>query len=348
MKVKIAQKCNEGDIPTLDEIDVYYKIKEAKKPKSGVPGDLPRKLIKEFAPELTTPLVSIYNNIISSGTWPSDWKVEFGIPLQKVQNPKSEDELRIISLTKFFSKVFEKFVMEWLLEYISPYIDCGQYGGLKGSSVSHYLVDFINFVLYNQDIKDIHAVLAVAVDFSKAFNRVNHNIVIELLSDLGVPGWLLDVVIGFLEHRELLVNYKGETSNKKNMPGGGPQGTLLGMLLFLVLINAAGFRENIKNIGKYVTKPFNTRKPMPRIHMKYVDDMTAAEAINLKKQLIANPNTNPVRPLQYHDRTEHILPEGQSQVKDLLDQLVNYSKEHKMKLNSQKNQSHSIQQCQEL
>ena len=44
------------------------------------------------------------------------------------------------------------------------------------------------------------------------------------------------------------------------------------------------------------------RKPMPRIHMKYLDDMTAAEVINVKKQLIANPNNNPVRPLQYHDK----------------------------------------------
>ena len=177
-------------------------------------------------------------------------------------------------------------------------MDCGQYGRLKGSSVSHYLVDFINFVLYNQDIKEIHAVLAVAVDFSKAFNRVNHNIIIELLSDLGVPGWLLSIIIGFLENREMLVNHKGETSGKKNMPGGGPQGTLLGMFLFLVLINAAGFRENLKNIGNYVTKPFNKRKPMPRIHMKYVDDMTAAEAINLKKQLLKNPNCNPANTLR--------------------------------------------------
>ena len=90
-------------------------------------------------------------------------------------------------------------MIEWLLEYIGPFIDPGQYGGLKGSSVAHYLIDFINFVLYNQDLKDIHAVLAVAVDFSKAFNRVNHNIVIELLSDLGVPGWLLAIVMGSLK-----------------------------------------------------------------------------------------------------------------------------------------------------
>ena len=70
--------------------------------------------------------------------------------------------------------------------------------------------------------------------------------------------------------------------------------------------------------------------------MKYVDDMTAAEAINLKKQLVKNPNSNPARPLQYHERTEHILPEGQSQVQDLLDQLVSYSADHQMKINSEK------------
>ena len=102
------------------------------------------------------------------------------------------------------------------------------------------------------------------------------------------------------------------------MPGGGPQGTLLGMFLFLVLINAAGFRDNMKNAGSYITKPFNKREPMPRIHLKYIDDMTVAEAINLKQQLVINPDPNPPRPLQYHERTGHILPEGQSEVQTLL------------------------------
>ena len=65
-------------------------------------------------------------------------------------------------------------------------------GGIRGNSVTHYLVDFITFVLYNQDIKEIHAVLAVAVDFSKAFNRVNHNIIINCYVILGfLDGYLL-------------------------------------------------------------------------------------------------------------------------------------------------------------
>ena len=134
---------------------------------------------------------------------------------QKFSNPVNEDDIRVISLTAFFSKVFERFVMDWLLYYLKDIIDLAQYGGQKGSSITHYLVDFINFVLYNQDLKNIHAVLAVAVDFSKAFNRQNHNLLITLLSDLGVPGWLLSIVIGFLENRELIVNVKGKSSERQ-------------------------------------------------------------------------------------------------------------------------------------
>ena len=327
---------DEMNFPVLDEFDVYQKIKKAKKPKAGVPNDLPRKLIQEFAPELATPLSIIYNKIITSGKWPMKWKVEHGIPLKKVENPKSEDELRIISLSPFYSKVMEKFVMDWLLEYIGPQIDRGQYGGQKGNSVTHYLVDFINFIMYNQDLSNIHAVLAVAIDFSKSFNRQNHNILICLLSDLGVPGWLLQIVIGFLENRELQVNYKGETSGRKSLPGGGPQVTILGMFLFIILINAAGFRNNLKNIGKFITKPYNRRGPMPRIHLKYMDDMTVAEAIHLKKKVIVNPNPNPPRPLQYHERTGHILPEGQSSVQALLTDLSIYAEDHQMKVNIDK------------
>ena len=92
--------------------------------------------------------------------------------------------------------------MEGLPCYIGDQIDLSQYGGEKGSGVAHYLIDFINFVLYNQDVQNIHAVLAVlavAIDFSKAFNRLNHQILITLLSRMGVPGWLLVIVIGFLK-----------------------------------------------------------------------------------------------------------------------------------------------------
>ena len=121
--------------------------------------------------------------------------------------------------------------------FVSDQLDVGQYGGEKGSSISHYLIDFVNYIMYNQDQQVPLAVLAVMVDFSKAFNRINHSVVITILSEMGVPGWLLRIVIGFLTDRELLVRFKGKTSSRKSLPGGGPQGTRLGLFFFLILIN---------------------------------------------------------------------------------------------------------------
>ena len=60
---------------------------------------------------------------------------------------------------------------------------------------------------------------------------------------MGVPGWLLRIIIGFLTERELIVRFKGVCSSRKSLPGGGPQGTRLGVFLFLILTNATGYGE---------------------------------------------------------------------------------------------------------
>ena len=192
---------------------------------------------------------------METSQWPSTRRTEYGIPLQKQANPENEDQLRIISLTSFFSKTFEHFVIEWLLKYIGDEIDPNQYGGQKDNSITHYLIEFVNFVLYNQDMTNTQAVLALMVDFKKAFNRQNHNTLVTLLSDMGVPGWLLRIIIGFLSDRELILRYKGGQSERKRLPGGSPQGTKLGMFLFLIMINFAGFHfQDIMKLGKQLPK----------------------------------------------------------------------------------------------
>ena len=90
-------------------------------------GDLPRRIVKEFAPELAAPAGKIFRNIVQIGDWPKPWQTEYGTPLQKTNNPISEDDVRIISLTSHLSKVLEPFVIGWLLEYVSDQLDWGQY-----------------------------------------------------------------------------------------------------------------------------------------------------------------------------------------------------------------------------
>ena len=328
-------------IPFISRKLIEDQIKISKVTKGGVPGDLPVKLAKEFGPELAIPTQKIFNNIIQTGKWPQRWKTEMGFALNKMkpESPESESDLRIISLTPFFSKTLEKIVLKWLLHYVGDKIDWKQYGGIKGSSISHYLIDFISYILYNQDLKEPRAVLAAMVDFEKAFNRQNHNILITKLNDMGVPGWLLKVVIGFLEDRELILTYKGQKSSRKNMPGGGPQGTILGMFLFLILINDAGFKTENIEIGKKITSTINKRDKIATDHWKYVDDMTIAEALLLKELLEDDEENVLDKPLTYHNRTQQILPQASSKVQLQLNELSNYATENEMKINHKKTKS---------
>ena len=96
--------------------------------------------------------------------------------------------------------------------------------------------------------------------------------------------------MGFLSEREML-------------PGWSPQATRLGLFLFIILINAAryGYLEN--NLGEHITQKKNKRKIIPNIHMKFVDDVTLAEGMNVKEYVLPNLEPNPPRPLAYRDRT---------------------------------------------
>ena len=123
---------------------------------------------------------------------------------------------------------------------------------------------------------------------------------------MGVPGWLQKIVTGFLEERTIVVSYKGEKSGVKAMPGGGPQGTILGMFLFLVLINDAGFKKEIESIGINLTKAFNKRKELDTQHWKYVDDLTVAKALKLKENLENDDDDLLEKPLTYHRTFIHL------------------------------------------
>ena len=86
--LKLKNPESESVIPEISEYSVYKNIMAANKPKSGVPGDLPKKLVTEFGPELSTPVCKIFNNVVKSAKqgiakWPSSWKLEFGTPLNQ-------------------------------------------------------------------------------------------------------------------------------------------------------------------------------------------------------------------------------------------------------------------------
>ena len=192
---------------------------------SVVPGDLPKKVIQEFSCELAVPITVIYNAILRTYQYPRQWVVEEQVPIPKQYPPSSEDQLRNISKTTFFSKLFESFISDWLLPIVSPYLDPCQYG-LKGASITHYHLRLLKFIHKYLDLKDPHAVIVALVDLSKAFNHVSHSMVIEDLYAMHVPPWLLLILISYLSGRSMVLCYKGAKSSPRDLPGSSPQGSL--------------------------------------------------------------------------------------------------------------------------
>ena len=197
----------------------------------------------------------------------------------------------------------------------------------------------------NQDNHDQTAILACMVDFQKAFNRINHNIVIAKLSDMGVPGWLLKIVIAFLTKRKMQVRYKGQKSSIKDLSGGGPQGTLLGLLLFIILINDVGFNDQQNNLGELLTSKKNLKKAN-HIHLKYVDDLSLAEVINLQEKL--EPAPKRTQPDTFHARTGHVLPVEKSEVYKQLLKTDIYARKNEMKINQKKTQLMVFNPCKSI
>jgi hypothetical protein len=200
------------------------------------PDQIPNWCLRDFAEPLSRPICAIFNSSIREGVVPSVWKSADIIPIPKVIPPNSiESDLRPISLTPVLSKLLEGFVGTWLWEIVAPLIDSNQYGGLKGVSTTHALVDMVHNWL--RAAEQHETVRVLLLDYSKAFDHVDHNILLQKLKSMGTPDILLRWLSSFLSDRQQRVRVNSDVSEWLSPNGSVPQGSYLGPLLFIVMIH---------------------------------------------------------------------------------------------------------------
>ena len=133
------------------------------------------------------------------------------------------------------------------------------------------MLDFVHRSI-DKSHQEPTAVLAGLVDFSKAFNRIDHNVIITILSDLNIPTCALRLVISYLSQRKMCVRYNGAESSEQDIPGGGPQGGLLTVIFFDLQVNLAGDPCPIPSLlspGAAGPEPAPQQAgPLPLCHLK--------------------------------------------------------------------------------
>ena len=220
---------------TIDQEDILRHINKLENTHSAGPDEIPSTLVKKCATSLVTPLLTIFNMSLEQGQFPSEWKRAFITPIHQDGDKHNVCNYRPISLLNVFAKLFESLIKEKILESMATHFSVNQHAYIKGRSTVTNLLLFSNFVSSSLDI-DMQ-VDAIYLDFAKAFDKVDHLLLIAKLRKLGFGGNVLKLLRSYLYNRTQVVNIKGYKSKQVTASSGMPQGSILGPILFAFFIN---------------------------------------------------------------------------------------------------------------
>ena len=223
------------DLNLISEFETYKLLKKFSKKAIG-PGDFPKRILNEFAIELALPYRDITNCAIKSGTFPDAYKISEIVAIPKALPPRELKDLRPISKTPVGGKILEKMILaDFEYDTRSTLKDFSQYGNSKGCSTTHYLIKATNEAFKSTDTGG--ATAAISIDYSKAFDLVDHATLIKKLIELGVRNNLIKLIISFLSNRKHYTKINDTKSNLVKTTCGVPQGTLSGPKFFTALIH---------------------------------------------------------------------------------------------------------------
>jgi len=220
----------------FDKHDIEEAIGELSNNSAAGPDGFPAILLKECRKEISSPLCSLWKESVKQGQVPLLFKTALVVPIHKGGNKGLAKNYRPVALTSHLIKIFEKVLRKIMVKFIDKnnLFNYKQHGFRAGRSclsqlLSHY--DTITEMLEQGLNVDV-----IYLDFAKAFDKVDIEIALRKLKRLGIGGELGKWLYSFLTGRSHAVTVEGILSNPFKVLSGVPQGSVLGPLLFLILI----------------------------------------------------------------------------------------------------------------
>ena len=221
----------------VTEEEIMQQVKNAKNKKSKDHDQIDMCLVKKIIPIIVKPLAHICNTSLMNGIFPDRMKIARVIPLFKNGDVKEFSHYRPVSILPQFSKILEKVFHNRLMSFINDkqILNISQFGFRKNMSTALAIIELVEEI--TTAIDEGKTTVGVFIDLKKAFDTVDHNILVKQLEHYGIRGLAKNWVCSYLENRRQYVCINDSNSECLDVKCGVPQGSILGSALFILYVN---------------------------------------------------------------------------------------------------------------
>ena len=302
---------NEPTTMRLTPVDDNYvpkAIKQLKNGKAPGPDKIPIILIKDAVDLISKPLTLIFNSSLWKGIFPDVWKLARVTPIFKSGSKSVANNYRPISVISVFSRILERIVHDQVYEYlkVNKVLTMSQSAFQKLCSTITSLIDSTDYWYENIDHKQLN--LAIFLDLKKAFDTVDHKILLEKLRKYGIRELSGDWFESYLKNRRQYCAANGYESRPRTVTCGIPQGSCLGPLLFIIYLNDFEKCLKVSKAGMYAddTHVTVTSMNVEELVHKAQEELTQISEYMRLNKLSANPQKTEYMIIGHPRRTNKV------------------------------------------